>query len=614
MLLAPPRRRAPRSTVATGPTVGTVFRPVGAADVGAAVLAAPRRRRPRPLDLDAGAVAAVVQRRASLLPAGINGIAGEFVAGDPVDLVGPDGAVVARGLVGFDAAELPALFGKRSRDLPPEQRREVVHPDDLVLLVAARTLFVHRWRIRVGATSAARWPGWRGRSRSPRCSASDSGATPTWSPLPLPAVVFRTLKLFTFSLDVPSGKDTPPQLWWALFLGGAVTARGLAALFRDRLSGVLTAYVAGPGSSSSGRTAGPRRSSRRRRTGLVAGCDRRGGSRSGRARHHHRTADPEGAGHGHQRGVADQSGGAPRCFGGGRDRRPRADFLDHHAGHPDGPPPAPPSPLLRLSERLIRVPPRTRLDVFVEVSGFGLAGILEQGGRPAGVEITPFSPPARAMAAALDAVEADRRRRVCLRCSPRGPTTAVDGGAVRHRRAVDAAALDLYRRRPRPACGRGAARAPGAALRAGRPGAARGVGRVARHRPAVLEIEAIDVELGQLVELDMATARRLARHRPRQVFVLVPTDPESGIAVALTHLGRDERLVLVNESPLTPIADEIVRQADASPLTSSITLVTMPQQVYPLAALQRERRADRPPRLCPTTAAPRTTGARRPSG
>jgi len=51
--------------------------------------------------------------------------------------------------------------------------------------------------------------------------------------------------------------------------------------------------------------------------------------------------------------------------------------------------------------------------------------------------------------------------------------------------------------------------------------------------------------------------------------------------------------VVVSESPLTPIADEIVRQANDSPLTSSITLIRMPQQVYPLAALQSERRADR---------------------
>jgi glutamate 5-kinase len=115
-----------------GPKVGTAFRPSGrrmsarrfwlrhAADVRGA------------LDLDAGAVTAVIDRRRSLLAAGIHGISGDFVAGDVVDLVGPHGVVVARGVVGFDAAELPELIGRRTRDLAPEQRREVVHADDLV--------------------------------------------------------------------------------------------------------------------------------------------------------------------------------------------------------------------------------------------------------------------------------------------------------------------------------------------------------------------------------------------------------------------------------------------------------------------------------------------------
>jgi glutamate 5-kinase len=86
------------------------------------------------LDLDAGAVDAVVRRRRSLLAAGVHGVSGDFVAGDVVDLVGPHGVVVARGVVGFDAAELPALIGRRTRDLPPEYRRELVHADDLVPL------------------------------------------------------------------------------------------------------------------------------------------------------------------------------------------------------------------------------------------------------------------------------------------------------------------------------------------------------------------------------------------------------------------------------------------------------------------------------------------------
>ncbi|MFL6128626.1 MAG: glutamate 5-kinase [Mycobacteriales bacterium] len=86
------------------------------------------------LVLDAGAVEAVVRRRTSLLSAGVTAVQGDFGAGDPVELVGPDGAAVARGLVGYDAGELPPLLGRSSRDLAPEHRREVVHRDDLVLL------------------------------------------------------------------------------------------------------------------------------------------------------------------------------------------------------------------------------------------------------------------------------------------------------------------------------------------------------------------------------------------------------------------------------------------------------------------------------------------------
>jgi glutamate 5-kinase len=86
------------------------------------------------LVLDAGAVAAVVGRRTSLLPAGVTAIEGDFDSGDPVELVGPDGVAVGRGLVGYDAADLPALLGRKTGDLPVEFRREIVHRDDLVLL------------------------------------------------------------------------------------------------------------------------------------------------------------------------------------------------------------------------------------------------------------------------------------------------------------------------------------------------------------------------------------------------------------------------------------------------------------------------------------------------
>ncbi|MGW0749783.1 glutamate 5-kinase [Streptomyces sp. NPDC002587] len=90
------------------------------------------------LVLDDGAVRAVTERGSSLLPAGIAAVEGDFVAGDPVELRATDGRAVARGLVNFDAKELPQLLGRSTRELArelgPAYEREVVHRDDLVLL------------------------------------------------------------------------------------------------------------------------------------------------------------------------------------------------------------------------------------------------------------------------------------------------------------------------------------------------------------------------------------------------------------------------------------------------------------------------------------------------
>ena len=90
------------------------------------------------LKLDDGAVEAVTVRRASLLPAGITGVDGAFEAGDPVNLTTEAGRLVARGLVNYDAKEIPALMGRSTRwlstKLGHEYEREVVHRDDLVIL------------------------------------------------------------------------------------------------------------------------------------------------------------------------------------------------------------------------------------------------------------------------------------------------------------------------------------------------------------------------------------------------------------------------------------------------------------------------------------------------
>lgn len=121
-----------------GEPVGTMFHPTGVRRPTRLLWLAHATEPKGQVLLDDGAVRAVTERRASLLPAGITGVAGSFVAGDPVDLVDSAGVAVARGLVNYDADELPSLFGRSTRELAQElgasYEREVVHRDDLVLL------------------------------------------------------------------------------------------------------------------------------------------------------------------------------------------------------------------------------------------------------------------------------------------------------------------------------------------------------------------------------------------------------------------------------------------------------------------------------------------------
>lgn len=136
------------------PAVLTSADRVGAAlageDVGTVFLPARRSRASRTLWLahatnprgtvvvDEGAVTALRDRGRSLLPAGVIGVSGSFLDGDPVDVSGPDGVVVARGLVNYSSSELPHLMGRGTKELARElgkqYEREVIHRDHLALL------------------------------------------------------------------------------------------------------------------------------------------------------------------------------------------------------------------------------------------------------------------------------------------------------------------------------------------------------------------------------------------------------------------------------------------------------------------------------------------------
>jgi glutamate 5-kinase len=84
--------------------------------------------------VDEGARRALLERGVSLLPAGVTGVTGGFVADQGVEIVGPDGAVFAKGLTRMAAADLAEVAGRRTGDLPEGMVHEVVHRDDLVIV------------------------------------------------------------------------------------------------------------------------------------------------------------------------------------------------------------------------------------------------------------------------------------------------------------------------------------------------------------------------------------------------------------------------------------------------------------------------------------------------
>lgn len=86
--------------------------------------------------LDAGAVRAMASGK-SLLPAGVAAVSGSFSRGDAVILVGPDGRMIGRGLIAYDAGEARLIAGRNSREIEAivgyPGRAEMIHRDDLVL-------------------------------------------------------------------------------------------------------------------------------------------------------------------------------------------------------------------------------------------------------------------------------------------------------------------------------------------------------------------------------------------------------------------------------------------------------------------------------------------------
>ncbi|HWF74351.1 MAG TPA: glutamate 5-kinase [Solirubrobacteraceae bacterium] len=85
--------------------------------------------------VDAGAARALREGGTSLLPVGVVDVAGEFDAGDAVD-VAHDGEAVGKGICNYSAVELRKVRGLKSpavRELLPRASAEAVHRDYFVL-------------------------------------------------------------------------------------------------------------------------------------------------------------------------------------------------------------------------------------------------------------------------------------------------------------------------------------------------------------------------------------------------------------------------------------------------------------------------------------------------
>jgi glutamate 5-kinase len=134
--------------VADGRTPDVLSRLLNGEDLGTMFLPSTRKRAGRSrwigtarvagtITVDDGAVAALVERNRSLLPAGVVKVEGDFDSGDVVAIVSSAGRTVARGLTNYASRDIELIKGKKTTEvrsiLKETAYDEVVHRDNLVL-------------------------------------------------------------------------------------------------------------------------------------------------------------------------------------------------------------------------------------------------------------------------------------------------------------------------------------------------------------------------------------------------------------------------------------------------------------------------------------------------
>ncbi len=136
------RGRQPGALLAAarGERIGTRFEaPAGAAHERARKLWIGMADMPRgTIIVDDGAREALVERGASLLPAGIRATEGVYAAGDVVNVVAGDGSLLGRGVTRYSSDEVEKIRGLRTdviaRFIPDRADQPCIHRDELLIL------------------------------------------------------------------------------------------------------------------------------------------------------------------------------------------------------------------------------------------------------------------------------------------------------------------------------------------------------------------------------------------------------------------------------------------------------------------------------------------------
>ena len=137
-VIASGRRANVLVDLASGESIGTFLAAPPAKQAARKQWLGSRLRVRGKLFLDAGACRVLREQGRSLLPVGVLRVEGDFVRGELVSCVDPEGHEIARGLSNYNAQEVAAIKGQASARLEAvlgySHEPELIHRDNLVLL------------------------------------------------------------------------------------------------------------------------------------------------------------------------------------------------------------------------------------------------------------------------------------------------------------------------------------------------------------------------------------------------------------------------------------------------------------------------------------------------